>query len=183
MMLNLEAVSRVISHALRHEPGRYGLTLDPEGWVEIDDLLVGISRFRPALSGVTREVLAEIIATARKQRYEINGTKIRAFYGHSVAGHIERPATEPPPDLFHGTSPQAWEVIRREGLRPMDRQSVQLSTDRETAILVGRPKSPTPVILTVDARAANQAGVLFSLANKNIWLADFIEPRFIHTDD
>ena len=26
-------LSRVLSHALRHDPGRYGLELDPEGWV------------------------------------------------------------------------------------------------------------------------------------------------------
>ena len=40
-------LSRVLSHALRHDPGCYGLELDPEGWVGLGEeagLGVGGSR-------------------------------------------------------------------------------------------------------------------------------------------
>ncbi len=32
-------ISLVISHALRHEPYVYGLVLDENGWVSVDDIL------------------------------------------------------------------------------------------------------------------------------------------------
>jgi putative RNA 2'-phosphotransferase len=32
-------LSKTLAHALRHAPEEYNLTLDPEGWVGLDDLL------------------------------------------------------------------------------------------------------------------------------------------------
>jgi putative RNA 2'-phosphotransferase len=179
VLIKLEDVSRAVSHALRHEPDKYGLTLDTQGWVEIDDLLAGLAGRGPAWAEVDRVVLDEMIETAKKQRYEVSGSRIRAFYGHSVDGQIERAVVEPPPLLFHGTSPAAWEAIQVEGLRPMNRQSVHLSVDRETALIVGRRKSRAPVVIVVDARAASNSGVAFSLGNENVWLSGAIVPAYI----
>ena len=39
-------LSRVLSHALRHDPGRYGLELDPEGWVGLGEVVAAL-RSRP----------------------------------------------------------------------------------------------------------------------------------------
>jgi len=64
----------------------------------------------------------------------------------------------------------------------MSRQSVHLSVDRETALLVGGRKSKDPVILAVDAKSAHESGVLFALGNENVWLAPEIQPRFISLD-
>src|SRR5947209_10411353 len=36
---NLTRLSKTISHALRHKPADYGLTLDSEGWVPVPALL------------------------------------------------------------------------------------------------------------------------------------------------
>ena len=40
----LTGISRVLSHALRHDPGYYGLTLDPEGWVDLKDMVGALRR-------------------------------------------------------------------------------------------------------------------------------------------
>ena len=40
----LTGISRVLSHALRHDPGYYGLTLDPEGWVDLKDMVAALRR-------------------------------------------------------------------------------------------------------------------------------------------
>lgn len=40
--MNLAQLSRVVSHALRHEPWLYELELDDEGWVPVDQLLMAL---------------------------------------------------------------------------------------------------------------------------------------------
>lgn len=179
MALRHEDISHAVSHALRHEPGKYGLRLDAQGWVEIDDLIAGLRGKGREWSAVDGVALTAMMATAKKQRFEVEGSRIRAFYGHSVEGHIERPSDTPPDRLFHGTSSEAWESIRIDGLRSMTRQSVHLSVDEETANLVGRRKSGAPVILMIDAKGAHESGIPFSLGNENVWVADGIPAEFI----
>lgn len=177
--MKLEDVSHAVSHALRHEPEKYGLALDPQGWVELDDLVRGLRSSGRGLKDVTTDDLFEMMATAKKQRFEVDGSRIRAFYGHSVEADIERPAVAPPDVLFHGTSPESWASIQTEGLRPMSRQSVHLSVDEATARLVGSRKTKQPMLLRVDAKAAHEAGVVFALGNENVWVATAIPPGFL----
>jgi putative RNA 2'-phosphotransferase len=178
-----EDLSHAVSHALRHEPSAYGLQLDPEGWVTISDLLAGIRAQGPKWDSADEAALELMISTSTKQRFEVHGERIRAFYGHSVSGQITRPMVNPPDILFHGTSPEAWQGIRIAGLLPMSRQSVHLSIDEATAVKVGRRKSSAPVILRVDARAAHAAGVVFSRGNENVWVSTAIPADFISMTD
>ena len=62
----------------------------------------------------------------------------------------------------------------------MGRQYVHLSLDEETAIAVGRRKSPDPIILVVRAEDAWKAGVIFYAGNDKVWLADRVPPEFIN---
>ena len=172
-------LSKMASHALRHRPDLYGLRPDAQGWVRIDDFLWAARATGGALSAVTADDLAETLAKADKQRHEMNEHSIRALYGHSLAETISKPASEPPPVLFHGTSPAAWERIRCEGLRPMSRQYVHLSVDQQMARQVGGRRGPQVLILAVDAAAASADGVVFRLGNDRVWLADPIAPQYL----
>lgn len=121
---------------------------------------------------------------ASKQRHEIRAGRIRALYGHSLPGRVERVPASPPDEMFHGTSPAAAEAIRVEGgLHPMGgRQFVHLSVDRDMAREVGARKALEPVILAVAAREAATAGVMFYAGNRKVWLADSVPARFIEVD-
>ena len=132
-------------------------------------------------ANLTEADLVAMIDQSTKRRYEISDGKIRAFYGHSVAVKIEKKPAEPPEVLYHGTSPRAAALILAEGLKPMNRQYVHLSTDPQTARLVGSRHAAEPVILEVRALDAHQAGVVFFLGNEDIWLAENIPPQFIKT--
>ena len=57
MTAKLEKLSRVVTHALRHEPDRYGLVVDREGWVPVASLLAGLARRDPAWASLTRDDL------------------------------------------------------------------------------------------------------------------------------
>jgi putative RNA 2'-phosphotransferase len=177
--LSYVGLSRLVSHALRHEPWVYELELDEAGWVPVSELLDAIRGVRRAWRCVGRDDLVQMIVLSSKRRYEIDGDRIRALYGHSVPGRIVKAEAVPPEVLFHGTSPRAWEAIRVGGLVPMGRQYVHLSADLPTAEQVGRRKSSAPVLLGVRAREASGQGVVFWRGNEMVWLAEAVPAGFI----
>ncbi|MFO1019206.1 MAG: RNA 2'-phosphotransferase [Planctomycetales bacterium] len=177
--MNHVQLSKKISLVLRHEPWLYELELDPKGWTSLEDLLEGLRSEKKEWEQVSLEDIQQILASADKQRFELRKGQIRALYGHSFAEKIVRTKSTPPEFLFHGTSPAALDAINGKGLLPMNRQYVHLSVDRETATLVGKRKSKTPVMLCVDAQAADSSGISFYRGNDNVWLTDHIPPQFI----
>jgi len=179
MAKDLTQLSRVLSHALRHEPWLYELELDADGWTEVAAVLAALRQERPEWRDLGEEDLAEMIRHASKQRHEITGGRIRARYGHSLPGKLARVAATPPAALYHGTAPETVVNIRAAGLLPMRRQYVHLSVDRATAHAVGRRKARLPAILRIDAAAASRAGVAFYAGNDKVWLADRVPPQFI----
>ncbi|RSS81887.1 RNA 2'-phosphotransferase [Streptomyces sp. WAC06614] len=168
-------VSKYVSKHLRHQPERIGLVLDPQGWVEIDDLLAAA-----AAHGfpVSRAELDHVVAANDKQRFAVDGTRIRAHQGHTVPVDLDLPPAEPPAYLYHGTVAAALDAIRAEGLRPMRRHHVHLSPDRETATRVGARRG-RPVVLAVDAGAMHADGHVFRVSGNGVWLVDAVPPRYL----
>lgn len=179
MEQRLIKIGRTISYALRHHPESFGLTLDDEGWVPVQDLLVAL-RERGSWHDVTVEDIAAIISQSDKQRYEMRDGMIRAFYGHSIPQKMTHELATPPATLFHGTTPTAASAIKIEGLRPMQRQYVHLSAEEATARAVALRRTRHPVILRVNALQAHQQGIRFYYGNDMVWLADNIPPDFIY---
>jgi putative RNA 2'-phosphotransferase len=157
--------------ALRHSPGRFGLTLDEHGWTSLDALVAALR--------TTREEVEAAVALPGKRRYEIEGDRVRARYGHSVRERVEQVVAEPPETLFHGTTGDAVPAILRDGLRPMSRQYVHLSADRETAVQVGSRRRRELAVLLVAAGEASRDGVTFYDAGRGVWLADEVPARYI----
>jgi putative RNA 2'-phosphotransferase len=179
MSRDLTRLSRVVSHALRHEPWLYELELDVEGWTDVDALLAALRQELPGEADLGEQDLAEMIRTSSKQRHEIANGRIRALYGHSLPEKLQKRAATPPAILFHGTAPATVSIIRSEGLKPMRRQFVHLSNNREDAMAVGKRKAQEPVILAVRSGEAFAAGILFYEGNERVWLADHVPPEHI----
>src|SRR5262249_53136414 len=127
--------------------------------------------------------LSRMIQTSAKRRYELQDGRIRALYGHSVPGKLEKLAAKPPEMLFHGTAPSTVERIKQSGLLPMRRQYVHLSVDETLAAEVGRRKSGRPVILRILAGQAHAQGVRFYVGNEKVWLADEVPADFVVEDE
>ena len=167
-------VSRFIALVLRHDPAAAGLTLDAEGWASVDALLQAL---RTRHGPFPREALEALVAADSKGRYALSadGSRIRANQGHSVPVELGLAPATPPDRLFHGTVRRALDAILREGLKPMGRHHVHLSSDMQTATAVGSRRGE-PVILAVDARGMNQAGHLFYRSANGVWLTDTVPP-------
>lgn len=177
----LTKLSKFLALILRHQPERFALELDGAGWAsfsEVMEILQGLPNFRWA----TRADVMEVVegGTDGKQRFQVEEGRIRARYGHSLDTPIHYEPCAPPPRLYHGTSPQALESIQREGLKPMGRQYVHLSTDPRTAVQVGDRHARQPVVITVYASEAQAAGSAFYRASDTVYLTRHVPPKFLN---
>jgi len=177
-MVDQIQLSKTLAYALRHRPDEFGLELDAGGWTPIEELLAGLRR-RRALAELVRGDLEDLIVTSPKQRFEIDGDRMRARYGHSLPTPLELSPAAPPPQLYYGASPEQAAEILEAGLKPMGRQYVHLSREAATAAEVAGRHHPHPVIIEVDAAAAYQAGVSFYPASDELCLADEVPPDYL----
>ena len=170
-------ISKFLALVLRHDPGRIGLDLDPEGWVHIDELLAAAGG---AGMSISRAELEAVVRNNPKQRFTLDraGNRIRANQGHSLEVDLGLTPIEPPRQLYHGTSRAALATILAEGLRPMGRRQVHLSADPETAVAVGR-RHGRPAVLVVDSRRMHADGYRFYRSVNGVWLADHVPAAYL----
>lgn len=160
--------SRFISRVLRHAPQDANLTLDPHGWANVRDLLRGM---KAAGFKTNAETLRSIVADNDKQRFEMSpdGTRIRAVQGHSVNIDLQLVPQVPPDALFHGTATHVLSALYADGILPMKRQHVHLSTTADTAQVVGA-RHGNPIVLSIDARRMHAEGSIFYQSANGVWL-------------
>jgi putative RNA 2'-phosphotransferase len=173
----LVRLSKLMSLVLRHKPDQFGVVLDAEGYAQIDDL---VRALRESIPDVCIDDVLGVVGTIEpdKARFSISGSDIKANYGHSLNERITRERVVPPAVLLHGTSEQAVSGIRRDGIRPMQRQYVHLTTNLDLAGRVGGRHGKARV-LEIDALRAYNSGFAFYRANASFWLADWVPPEFI----
>ena len=168
--MDLVKASKRLSYVLRHRPDSVGLTLDEAGWVPVEKLLKAM--------GMSRSQLERVVAGNDKQRFIIEGDRIRANQGHSVDVDLQLEPIAPPRTLYHGTVARYLESIREKGLVKGSRQHVHLSADPETATKVGQRRGK-PVILKVDSAGMAAAGFVFYRSANGVWLTDSVPPAFL----
>ncbi|CAL2095746.1 RNA 2'-phosphotransferase [Tenacibaculum sp. 190524A02b] len=171
-------LSKFLSLILRHQPETIQLTLDTNGWANVEELIHKAKQKRKIFSF---DDLKEIVATNDKQRFTFNDnqTKIRANQGHSIQSiNLNLTPITPPPFLYHGTVAKFMDSIRENGLQKMSRQHVHLSTNIETATKVGSRRGK-PIILTVKSGAMFQEGYDFYKSENNVWLTPHVPVKFI----
>ena len=146
--INYVSLSKAMSKALRHRPERLGITLEKDGSVELDVFVDALNRRGGWPRTITEADIMEVVDNGSKKRFAVEGGRIRARYGHSIKADIAYAPADPPEILFHGTAPSSVASIMRQGLLPMGRKTVHLSTDVETArkVILGALKP----LMTVD---------------------------------
>lgn len=172
-----QKLSVFISLILRHKPETIGLTLDDQGYLEVDQLIKGVNE-----SGrfIDENILEEIVMTDNKQRYSYNvdGSKIRANQGHSIQVNLGLLECKPPDKLYHGTVDKYVDSIVSTGLQKKSRQYVHLSENIDTATSVGSRRCQ-PVILTIKSGEMYKDGIKFYKSENNVWLVDFIDGKYL----
>jgi putative RNA 2'-phosphotransferase len=170
-------ISKFLSKYLRHEPKALGLTLEPGGWILVDDLLSGAARIGFA---ITTEELTHVVRENDKNRFSFDdtGQRIRANQGHSTHVDLQLRTAHPPAELFHGTVAKFLNAILQDGLKKMARHDVHLSKDIATAAKVGQRRGK-PMILVIESGRMAADGFTFHLSDNDVWLTDHVPPQYI----
>ncbi len=176
------SLSKEMSFALRHHPEAYGLVLDAQGWVSLEQLAAAL-RAKDCWRGLGAQDIRRVAERSDKKRFDVSGGAIRAAYGHSTPVRIERDPQIPPDVLYHGTARRYISAIMKSGLLPRGRQYVHLSADTAMALHVGTRRDSQPVLLEIDAAKAWTDGIRFYPGNDRVWLADLVPCRYIRFGD
>jgi putative RNA 2'-phosphotransferase len=170
-----ERLGRFISGALRHFPDDLGLAMNQHGWVDVDVLC---DAMRTRYKWSSKEKLFSIIESDEKGRYEIQGRKIRARYGHSVEVDLDYPENTLS-ELYYGASREEVDILLEKGIKPMKQRYVHLSTSIDKALEVARIHTDDPVMIIINAKEAQDSGVPMLAATENIVLSEEIPPQFL----
>ncbi len=169
--MNKVKLSKTMSYILRHRPDQFGIEVDRQGFVKIEQLREALAhQFNQR---ITVANIIDVVENSQKKRFEIKDHKIRALYGHSKV-HIDKESKKPPKFLYHGTTEKALRDILIEGIKPMKRQYVHLSLDMKTALEVGRRRTSKPVLLKINTVCVRKAGQQFYQGNECTWLTDYV---------
>lgn len=168
----LVSKSKLLSLILRHNPGKIGIALDNNGWTNVLELCEKMP--------ISKEDLVNIVEKDSKQRYSFSEDKvnIRANQGHSIDVDVELKELEPPEFLFHGTADKSLSLILKLGLKPMSRQYVHLSSDKDIAIAVGL-RHGKPIVLKIHSKQMWNLGYKFFKSKNNVWLIKDVPLEYI----
>jgi putative RNA 2'-phosphotransferase len=166
-------LSKFLSLVLRHRPDDYGLAMDEQGFVDFDSLIDVLVAEDIVAETAEQDVLS-LVEGSERRRFQVDGNRIRALYGHSSRIPLNYPPDDPPDRLWHGTTTEHAAQVRDEGLRPAGRAFVHLSSTEEEARAVGGRHTDDPVLVTVDTRVAQEHGLTFHQATDLIWLCPAI---------
>lgn len=175
-------LSKALSAILRHLAPQLELKASREGWIDIGELVTFLRSKWPRsylYSWVNEEVIEAIALLDPKGRFEIKGNRIRARYGHTYEVDIEFKEVSYKGKLYHGTALENLPSIMEEGLKPMKRNFVHLTTSIEDAIEVGRRKSGNVVVLEIDPECLYKMGLKVYEASKKVYLTSYVPSRCI----
>ena len=172
---NTTKISKYLSYILRHQPQSIGLTLDKNGWANIDELITKTTDFSLRLS-----TIQYVVETNDKQRFSLNenATKIRANQGHSLEIDLALTAQQPPAVLYHGTAKHFVVSIQEHGLKKQNRHHVHLSQHKDVANSVGA-RHGKPIIFKLRTAAMIQDGFIFYQSDNNVWLTDLVPAKYL----
>lgn len=166
--------SKRLSYLLRHGANEARLAMDAAGWASIDDVLKTLR--------MTRATLDRAVVENTKGRLEMEGGRIRACQGHSLAGvpvtldALEASWREWTSDhpIWHGTSVDAVPSIAREGIKSIERTHVHLAAELRSK--VGK-RASVDVMIEVSPTALRARGVRVFESGNGVLLAREVPPE------
>mmetsp|Transcript_103811 Transcript_103811/g.155434 ORF Transcript_103811/g.155434 Transcript_103811/m.155434 type:complete len:261 (+) Transcript_103811:169-951(+) len=186
-------LSHALSWALRHQALNLGLTITPDGYVPVQEIL---DSTHPKLKGAKLEAIQECVETSDKQRFKLEHRPryfylggdeksketilcIRANQGHSIGiidpnlllTKLSPEELKKIPCIVHGTYAEPWESIAEQGLNKMNRTHIHFASGlpAEDGVISGMRQSCT-ICIFVDAERCAADGIEFFLSDNGVIL-------------
>lgn len=160
-------------YILGRRPDEFGLVPDPAGYFKVKEFLKALGEIE-GWKHIRQNHIHEIMMVLDAPPVETDGTVIRAVNRKDLP-EISA-CTEVPKLLYVCIKRTAHAASAEKGLRPTVYSHVICTPDMELARRIGKRRDAHPVLLTVQAKKAQQAGVVFLSFGESIYLAEFIPP-------
>ena len=176
-----EQLLRDVVRLLRHPVQSSGVVPCADGWCCIANVVDAINS-APGRHWLPTSIklLREAVLDEPNERFELNGTKVRALYGHSWSHVLMGRIANPPSVLYHGSRLSHLARILATGLHPRTRTKLHLSSNLCYAAKVAATH-PDPVVLSINGLALAPQ-ITLRQANSHVWLSDKIGPEFLRLD-
>jgi putative RNA 2'-phosphotransferase len=175
----LNSVGRILAGVLRHFPEKFDLDMDLNGWVDIRDVAEEIRHRKRNLHWLRVHHVKAIADTDPKGRYQVEGNRVRATYGHSVDVELDHPTDNVPQSLFYPSTQEELDMLLDNGITPSDRRYVHLSLTYDDAYNAGVHRTEDPQILEIDAAAALMSDVYIGQAGPTVFVTRGVPPDFV----
>lgn len=185
-------LSKTMSFILRHGAEKLQLTVQPDGFMFVDELL-SHKDFR----SYTEEDVKRVVRDNDKQRFLIaedpqtGRLKVRANQGHTfVVPDLElQPITTPNdvPTVVHGTYHDSWKVIQKQGLSRMTRNHIHFAAGEPGSDgVISGMRNSCDVLIFIDMQTALNDGVKFFRSANNVILSPgddkgIVAPKYFKT--
>ena len=165
-----KSLVRILVYALGVAPAEFGLVPDPEGWVEVKELLKALHE-DPGWRHLRQGMVADAAQRLAPEELELEAKRVRCL---SRRPPQPGPAPAPPAHLYLGLRRRAWPVAQRRGLAAGPKGPLLLAADKDTALRLGRRRDSQPLLITVQARQAQDRGVEFSAWGEDFYLCSWL---------
>ena len=175
---NSQRLGGAIAFILRHATD---VELDSVGWLPLDDIVtrLAVDNIDVSVADVLREVGPD-----GNNRFElsIDGTKARAFYGHSNPNvQIDLIDVNTAPQyLYHATPEYNLDAIldRKEGLLPQKRLYVHMHENPLRAVKVGGRRNAPVALFEIETNALPEP-VCRTSPDSAVWLTTFVPAKLL----
>jgi putative RNA 2'-phosphotransferase len=161
---------------LGHHPDEFGLVLTEDGFIPFKELQQALSR-EPGWGFVRRHHLDQVISLMQPPAFAMEGERVRCLHPGPLPRR--RPGLPPPPLLYLAIHPKAHEHVWQEGLKTAAGRDLLLARTPDTALKLGKHRAPKPVLVTIQAQAAAQAGLSFTGYGEELFLAAALPREFL----
>ncbi len=172
----LESLARMLAYMLGHHPDEFGLVLSEDGSIPLKELQQALIR-EPGWGFVRRQHLDQVVALMQPPALAVEGERIRCLQPGALPRR--RPGLPPPPLLYLAIAPKVHEHVWLEGLKAAAGRELLLARTPAAALKLGKRRAPAPVLVTIQAQAAAQAGQTFSGYGEELFLVPGLPREFL----
>ena len=177
------SLGRMLALVLRHDPEKFGVEMDINGWVSTRELSDAIQRERRRYHWLRGRHFEAIANADTKGRYQVEGGMIRATYGHTLDLDLDLPTDDIPEELYFPCEPSEVDTLIQFGITPGDRKHVHLSRSISNAMEAGHVRIDRPAILEVDTVRAIADGHTIYRAGTTVFLMENVPGEYLYKVD
>ncbi len=166
---------KLLAYALGVAPGEFGLVPDAAGFVSLKELVKAFHE-EEATRGLRAGMVEDVVGRLGGGEFMIQDGRIRSLTRQPPP---PLPGVQPPAQLYLGLRARAWPEVQKRGLQANQAGPILLAAEKAWALRLGRRRDPEPVLVTVQANFAGEAGVVFAQAGEGLYLCDWLPAKVL----